>query len=405
MRTLIDRIKDVCRLHPGWLALITALALTGIGIMAIGTSDAANNSDTTYAQKQTMWLAISVGVMLLMLLPHPRIISVTSWWLLGTVLLLLLVIVLPFMPRSIVPVINHTKAWINLGIMNFQPSEVAKLVFVLAIAHYLQFRENHRTIRGLMIPFVIMFVPVALVLKQPDLGTAILFVPALFAMLVAAGAKLRHMGTLAAMAVLAVALNVAAIYTLPDSVQLLRPHQRMRIKSMISLIQGDDKYVNNHAYQQAKTLVAVGSGRLTGYGAERSATIIRFVKVPENHNDMIFGVIVNRWGALGGLTVLLLFLALIISFLLAAAKSKDPFARLAICGFAGLLFAQVAINVGMNIGLLPIIGITLPFVSYGGSSLLATFAMVGLVMNFASRRPAIINRPSFEFGNPNPITT
>jgi cell division protein FtsW (lipid II flippase) len=222
-------------------------------------------------------------------------------------------------------------------------------------------------------------------------------------MLVAAGAKLRHLGLLLGLVVVMVGLNVAVALWAPDSMQILRPHQRARIVSMVSLAQGDTRFIKSSAYQQDKAMTLVSAGGLTGYGAERSGTIVTFNKVPHVHNDMIFAVIANRWGALGVLGVLSLYLLLIVSFLLTAARSKDPLAQLSCVGFAGMIFTQVVINVGMNLGLLPITGITLPFISYGGSSLLATFIMIGLTLNFASRRPAMLARPSFEFDNPDAI--
>ena len=394
-----ERLRQLFRVHIGWIVLLAALGLTVIGIAAIGTADMAHTPATGFARRQTIWLLISLSVMAVCLVPHPKTIGHWSYPMFLCLVLLLAVIVLPFMPRSIVPIRNGTRAWINLGFMNFQPSEITKIAFVLAVAWYLRHRENYRTLRGLLVPFLIMLLPVLLILKQPDLGTAILFAPALFAVLVAAGAKLRHLGSLLGLVVLAVALNVAIIYTLPPSMQILRPHQQMRIKAMISLAKGESKYIKDEAYQQNVAQNVSGSGQLTGYGKQRAATVIGFNRLPEDHNDMIFAVILARWGWVGGVVVLSLYGVLLVSMLTTAGLTKDPFARLAIVGFAGLIAMQLFINVGMTIGLqgIPIIGITLPFVSYGGSSLLATYAMVGLVINFSATRPALVGRPSFEF--------
>lgn len=398
---LPQRAGQLLTLHVGWFVLLAALGLTLIGILAISTADHAHTPPTGFGRKQSVWLIISLTVMCVCMAPRPKQIGLYSYALFVALLLLLAVIVLPIMPRSIVPVRNGTRAWINLGFMNFQPSEITKIAFVLAVAWYLRHRENYRSLRGLLVPFLIMLLPVLLILKQPDLGTAILFGPALFAILLAAGAKLRHLGALLGLAVLAIVLNVVIIYTLPDSMQVLRPHQRMRIKAMISLTRGESKYIKDEAYQQNVAKNVSGSGRITGYGRDRAATIIGFNRLPEDHNDMIFAVIVARWGLLGGALVLLLYALLIGSMLVAAGATRDPFARLAIVGFTGLIAMQAFINMGMTIGLpgVPIIGITLPFVSYGGSSLLATFAMVGLVVNFCSARPTLVVRPSFEFGH------
>ncbi|MEX2215106.1 MAG: FtsW/RodA/SpoVE family cell cycle protein [Phycisphaeraceae bacterium] len=378
-------------MHPAWYGLVAAIGLALMGITAIGTTHG------DYSSAQTKWLVISLIALVICLVPSTKHISIVAYPLMIAIIILLIVMMLPGVPNWLVPVRNGTRAWINLKFMMLQPSELAKIVFVLALARYLRYRENYRTLGGLLVPFTIMFIPVLLILKQPDLGTAILFPVALFAVLVAAGAKLKHLGTLMGLAILAVALNVAAIYLLPESMQLLRPHQRARIVAMISQARGDQRYIDDIGYQQYKSMTLIGSGQTTGFGKERAAVIISHNKLPEDHNDMIFAVIVNRWGLKGAVGLLGLYGIMIGSMLLTAARTKDPFARLSVVGFASLLFAQMAINIGMNIGLLPIIGITLPFVSYGGSSLVATFLMIGLVLNFAMQRQSILARPSFEF--------
>ncbi len=399
MIPLPTRLTRLLQPHPGWLVLIAALALSVIGIAAIGT--VAIPEATKMAR---FWLPVSLAVMAICAVPRPRWIGYASYPLFAAVLLILILMALPFMPRAIVPMRNGARAWISIGAsITLQPSELIKVLFVLSMAWYLRYRSSYRTLRGLLVPFFIMFIPVALILKQPDLGTALLFAPTLFVMLVAAGAKLRHLGFLLGLVVLAVSVNVAIALWAPDNMQLLRPHQRARIVSMVSLAQGDTRYIKSTAYQQDKAMTLVSAGGLTGYGAERSATIIKFNRVPHVHNDMIFAVIANRWGVLGVLGVLALYLTLTSSFLLVAARSKDPLAQLSCVGFAGMIFTQVVINIGMNLGMLPITGITLPFISYGGSSLVATFIMVGLALNFASRRPAMLARPNFEFDNPDAI--
>jgi len=393
----IAQFKQLRRPGPVWWALLAAVALSGIGVMAIGTAS------PVHASIQVRWLVISLIVAALCVVPHPRLIVRASPALVGLTLALLVVVILPMMPRSIVPVRNGATCWINLRLMMFQPSELAKIMFVLALALYLRYRDSYRTLRGLLVPFGLMFVPVLLILKEPDLGTALIFVPALFVMLVAAGARLAHMASLVGLVLLAMVVNVAIIYTLPDSMQVLKPHQRQRIVAMVERVRGDDAHVQDIGYQQDKAMTLVGSGGVYGYGAGRSDTIVRFNRLPEAHNDMVFAVIVNRWGLLGGAVTLGLYLVLVGSFLWVAGGTKDPFARLATVGFAGLLFSQAAINVGMTIGMLPVTGITLPFVSYGGSSLATTYAMVGLVINFASRGAVFVSRPAFEFDRPGTV--
>jgi cell division protein FtsW (lipid II flippase) len=198
-------------------------------------------------------------------------------------------------------------------------------------------------------------------------------------------------------------INVAIIFHLPENMQILREHQRNRITSMISLTKQETRNVKSTGFQQYTAMNLIGAGGITGYSSKDSATLVDLNGLPEGHNDMVFAIIVNRWGLLGALTVLGLYFLMLSAMLLVAARSKDPFVRLTTVGFVGLIGAQITVNIGMNIGLLPIIGITLPFISYGGSSLVASFIMIGMVLNFASRRAQILARPSFEFDNPDAI--
>ena len=388
------QLRLFIRPHPGWYALIAAIILAWLGISAIQTV-----SEQHAWVQRNIWLPIAAVAMLITMLPSPRWIGHMAYPLMGVSILLLVFVLLPFVPQSIVPVRNGSRAWINLGFMMFQPSEMAKVVFVLSLAWYLRFRENHRTLFGLLVPFGFMFVPLLLILKEPDLGSALLFAPTLFVMLVAAGAKLRHLSTLLGIAVAMIAINVAIVLWAPDSMQVLKSHQRSRIESMYFEWRGDDRMAQDEGYQQRVAKRMIAAGGTTGYGKERAATIIDYNHLVFDYNDMIFPVIVNRWGLLGGLGTMALYGVLVGSILLVAARSKDPFARIACVGFGGMIFTQASINIGMTIGLLPITGITLPLISYGGSSMLFTFIMVGLVINFAARRPQMLARPSFEFDN------
>jgi len=392
------QIKLFAKPNAGWYALIAAMILAWLGINAIQTVSPEHSH-----MQSGRWLPVAVAAMLAMLVPTPRWIGHMAYPLMAVAIFLLAFVIAPGVPESIVPPRNGSRAWINLGFMMFQPSEMAKVVFVLALAWYLRFRANHRSLAGLMIPFAIMFVPLILILKEPDLGSALLFAPTLFVMLVAAGAKLRHLFAIMGISIAMIALVVALVIFAPDSMQVLKDHQRSRIESMYFEWRGDDRMAQSEGYQQRVAKRMVAAGGLTGYGATRSATIIDYNDLPFDYNDMIYPVIVNRWGIFGGLGVMGLYGVLVGSILLVAARSKDPFARLSCVGFGGMIFTQATINIAMTVGLMPITGITLPLISYGGSSMLFTFIMVGLVLNFASRRPQMLARPSFEFDNADAI--
>ncbi len=404
MSDWLDNLLRFLRPNAAWVALGAALLLTWVGVEAIGTVRA------DYAARQFQWLPLALIVLVVFMLPHPKLLGPLAYPGLLFCLLLLVFVLLSFVPRTVVPRINGATSWINLGVMNFQPSEATRVFFVLALAWYLRFRDNHRTLRGLLVPFVIMLIPVGLILKQPDLGVALLFGPTLLVVLIAAGAKLRHLGTIVGLGVLLIAINVVLVsFSSPETrggsnyAPWLATHQQMRIKSMLDLATGGDRYVQTAAYQQDKTMTLIGAGGAAGNGAERSAVLFDYNFIPELHNDMIFAVVVNRWGLLGAWGVLALYLVMALAILSVAARSKDPLARLSCVGFAAMILTPAVINIGMCLGWMPVTGITLPFVSYGGSSLLFSFAIIGLVLNFAARRPKPLARPSFEFDHADAI--
>ena len=385
MRT---RHRIVAALLPGvgWLPLGAALLLTAIGIRAIQLVDPAA------ATKQMIFLPVALAAMLLMVLPHHRRLVDFAYAAFVVFLVLLVVLLLPFMPESIVPVRNGARRWFNLQVadMLMQPSELMKIAYVLALACYLRYRENYRTIPGLLAPLVITFVPMGLILVEPDLGTAMIFLPVLFAMLIAAGAKLRHIA----------AIVLIGLILMPAMYPLLQPHQKQRIVAMISQVRGETKHRAGIGFQGYKAQTLVGAGRVAGHDRDHARVLVEYNALPEPQNDMIFAVICTRAGLVGGAAVIVLYLVFIGGSLLAAALNRDPFARLVAVGIAAVVLTQMFVNTGMTVGILPITGMTLPFVSYGGSSLVANFLMVGIVLNIAASRPIILGRPTFEFDRP-----
>ena len=392
---VLERLRDLARPNFGWLTLAAALGLTFTGIEVMRLLDPPDILNP--AAKQQRNLVIALVAMAAMILPHPRLIGSSAYGLFGIALGLLIFVLIPFIPESIVKPVNGARSWINLRVMNFQPSEMAKVTFVLSLAWYLRYRGNHRRLLGLLPPFLFMLVPVGLIIVEPDLGQSLAFGPALLVMLVAAGAKLRHLASLLLIALLVITVNIAIVLWAPPGMQILKPHQQKRITSMIRLASGDRSQVQTDAYQQDKAMTLAGAGGWNGRGAETSSKLLDYYSLPEAHNDMIYAVVVNRWGLLGGAALMGMYGVLVGSMFAVAAVTKDPLGRLSCVGFAGIFLAQAVINIGMTVGVLPITGITLPFVSYGGSSLLFSFIMVGLVMNFASRRRVFMSRPSFEF--------
>ncbi|MDF1869262.1 MAG: FtsW/RodA/SpoVE family cell cycle protein [Phycisphaerales bacterium] len=389
--SIFDAVKVM---NAAWLTLIASLALTLIGIYSIDVAEGSvresgTNPMAAEALKQLVFLIVGLMACVVIALPHYKIIGMFSVLMYAVGLGLLVFLMLPGVPSWLVTPRNGAKAWINLGVADFQPSEVMKIAFVLLVARYMRYRSAHRKIRGLVVPGIIAAVPVALITLQPDLGTASLFVPALFAMLIAAGARLRHLTLI----VLCAAMAAPAAYP------LLRPHQKSRIVGIVKQFRGDDSDSHGINYQSTRAQTLIGAGQVTGISDPQARALVRYNSLPEDHNDMVFAVVVDRFGLIGGIFVLGLYVMWIGGALLVAGSCRDPLGRMIAVGIPAFIAAQVIINVGMNLGMLPIIGITLPFVSYGGSSLLTCWVMTGLIVNVALHRPRPPYRASFEYAD------
>lgn len=391
----------IALVHPGWIVLCATLGLVFFGVQAIDIArpDGASGLASD-AWKQVAFCAIGVLAGAIAATPSPRVLEFFAWPFMIVVLALLVFLILPFVPASIVAPRNGARCWINLGFTDMQPSELGKVAYAMVMAVYLRKRSTYRTFAGLFLPLVITAVPMLLILLQPDLGTASLFIPALVAMLLAAGARLWHLGTACALGALFLALVVGAslFFAQRGEYPLLRRYQVDRIEAVIDRAKGDDRRASDRGFQGQAAIMVAGAGGVVGHTPDRSRALVTFSGLPERHNDMIFAVIVNRYGLVGASGVILLYLAWFGGTLLVAGNSKDPFGRLVVVGFAGIIGTQTSINIGMNVGLLPITGITLPFVSYGGSSLVSGFLMVGVIFGIAMRRPPHLWRDSFEFG-------
>ncbi len=395
----ISRVIKV--VNYGWITVIASLLLTLIGVYSIDlglNSEGGGGLDSmsTTAIKQLVFLFVGMIACVVIALPHYKVVTAFSWLLFFICLGMLVFLLIPGIPSSIVTPRNGARSWINLGVTDFQPSEVTKIAFVLAVAQYMRYRSEHRRMRGLVVPGIIAAVPVALITVQPDLGTASLFVPALFAMLIAAGARLRHLTLI----VLCAAMAAPAVYP------MLRPHQKDRIVGIVKQFQGDTATNFDINFQASRAQMLIGAGQVNGMGDDMTRAMVRYNKLPEQENDMIFAVVVARFGFVGGAVLLMLYGVWVCGALIVAASCREPMGRLIAVGIPAFIATQVVINVGMNIGVVPIIGITLPFMSAGGSSLVTCWLMTGLIVNVAFHRPKPPYRSSFEYADddgPDPL--
>ena len=360
MNSLRDILLRVVTTRAAWPILISVALLCAMSLAALEVVSPER------FKKQEVWLMIGAGVILVALLPHYNVLGAVAYALYGVTIVLLVAVMLA-------PKVANTHRWFVFpGGTQFQPSEVAKIAFVLALAWYLRYRQDLRTVNGLMVPFAMAFVPFVLILIEPDLGTALLFPLVLYAMLLAAGASLRHL----------VIIAVLALVAMPGAYPFLKPYQQERLKSQLLFLM--DK--GETPYQQMQSMVAIGSGGTSGQGKE-AAGPIRQGLLPAAYTDFIFAVVGTLWGFAGCTLVLLFYLGFFAASVEVASTARDMFGRLLVIGLACMILFQAVINLNMTIGPpMPVVGVSLPFMSYGGSSLLASMLAVGLLLNVSVRR-------------------
>lgn len=362
-----------------WLLPLCALALMGVGVTGLVRGDELQG-DGGYAVRQAVWMLLGVPVMFAVTWFPYRRLRRYSYALYALCLVLLVAVY--FFPAK-----NYAHRWIPLGVADLQPSELAKLAYILTLAHYLRHRSNYRTLLGLVAPFIITAVPVVLILREPDLGTSLLFFPVLYAMLFAAGARLRHL----------VGVGVMGAALLPALWMVMSAEQKSRITAVFTQADGGPPPPGDgYHLHQSKTMLALGGA----WGSELAGMPLSDAsayRLPASRTDFIFCLIGERWGLWGALGVFLLYAILLARGLLVATATQEPFGKLVVIGILSLLATQVIINTGMTVGLMPITGLTLPLMSYGGSSLITTCAALGLIMNVGLRPDFEVRGEPFRF--------
>jgi cell division protein FtsW (lipid II flippase) len=366
---------------PAWLFVGAALFLSLVGISAIGTTR------PELATRQAVFLVVGLAAAALVTVVPPRSMRVLCWAVLAVSVALLVFVLLPFVPRSLVTPRNGARAWINMGAADFQPSELAKIAFILCLSQWYALQGSPRTLSSLAVPAGLAAGLVGLIVLEPDLGSALLFAPTFLAITIVAGVKLRFVWlTLLAAAVIAPLGYFVA----------LKPYQRARIDAIVAQVKGDDRYETTIGFQGWRAMRLVGAGGVLGNDRERARALIEFNKLPEEHNDMVFAVIACRFGMLGASMVLAAYGIFAFGAFSMAMLARDGFTKLVAVGIGALLFAQMTVNIGMTIGLLPITGVTLPFTSYGGSSLLSCWVLTGILLGIGIRPPSGAEKDPFD---------
>lgn len=360
-----------------WTLLFTVLALSALGAAFIWSTTHWTPVRDAYAGQQLRWIAVALLALIVI-----ASVDYARWAELSYPAYALVLIALALVPVFGIRA-NNAQRWLlvpGTG-MQFQPSELAKIVVVMALARYLRYQKQFAGFASLLPALLIAGVPMAMVLVQPDLGTTLVFIPALFAMLYVAGARWRHLGAL-------IAAGVAAVPILWFFV--MGPAQRGRITSFINP-EADPFGAGWHLRQ---SMAAVASGGLAGEGFSSGAPVL-LSRGFAGHTDFIFATISHEWGFLGGLLLLMLIFLFFSRGFEIARASREPYGRLLVTGFMAMLAFQVVVNIGMTLRLCPITGVTLPFVSYGGTSLLVCFVMAALTLNVGMRRKPVLAPGSF----------
>ncbi|MGD8500426.1 MAG: FtsW/RodA/SpoVE family cell cycle protein, partial [Phycisphaerales bacterium] len=392
--------------------LAAALILIGIGIATIysvghpAEQSPAGETENLggYWKKQIIFAVVGMAGFIAVNSISYRRFGALSYWIFAGILVLLAallvskyVVVLPFAkPKQG----TYRWIWFTVGgrtLPSIQPSEFCKLAYILALAWYLRYRSNYRNFKALIGPFALALLPMVLILPEPDLGTVLLMMPILFTMLFVAGAKVKHL-----LIIILMALLVSPLLWFK-----MENYQRIRISSVLlqnawireqagkhpqlgEILVGtrfsEKQWKSDWGWHLIRSKYAIASGGATGYGF-RQGPFVKYDFLEARHNDFIFAIIAQQWGFWGCLAVLGLYVIIIGCGLEIAANNIDPFGRLLATGIVAMFVVEVIINVGMTVGLMPITGLTLPLVSYGGSSLLVSMAAVGLLNNVGRRRP------------------
>ena len=346
--------------------LFSVLAIIAIGLVVLYSASREYHAQNIIV-RQAVW--IFVGLILLFLvskLDYQGLVNAA--YIIYAINLVFLVLVLFFGETR-----GGSHRWISLGPFNFQPSELAKITLVLALSSYIGRGRGHVKEIGFFLRSLLFVLPFfVLILLEPDLGSALILIPVALAMLFVAGANIKHIaGTI-----------LIGTCSLPFFWHLLKDYQKARLFVFIN--PNVDPLGSGYTIIQSK--IAVGSGGIFGKGW-LAGTQNQLNFLPERHTDFIFSVVGEEWGFVGALVLIFLYSLAVYRMVKIIDTTPNLFGKLLATGLMTIFSLQVAINIGMTMGFLPIVGLTLPLISYGGSSLIVTLICIGLILNIGIRRP------------------
>ncbi len=424
-----------------YLLVVTATILVFIGILMIYSSgfDPIDKINSGLYKKQIIWFIISFIVMIAVSFVNYKVLGDYSLHIYLFILVLLILTTIFGTP------IRNTRAWIDFGFFSIQPSEFMKLALVIIIAKYLEIRERDvRNLRELLIPSILTIVPVLVIIMQPDFGTAFVLIPVLFTMLFVGGADVSHLVAIISIATIALVVPIILTYRewvgaessniildffqdadlllivsgvlfiiaiatyalhfflikkiyrklyIPSIVlslglffsiliqNLLKEYQKKRILVFLN----PDLDPHGSGYNVIQSKIAIGSGGFFGKGfLKGSQSQLGFL--PEKSSDFIFSVVAEEWGFIGALIVIAFLSIIVLRGIQIALESKDKFGALLASGIVALFFFHIFINIGMGVGIMPVTGLPLVFVSYGGSNLALSMISIGILINIRMKK-------------------
>lgn len=344
------------------------LALTVIGILNLYSATFGIESEAHYWKTQILRFGMGAAVAVGVFFVHYRVLERFAY--VAYVVNILLLIGVLVLGRNIL----GAKRWLDLGFISLQPSEFMKITIAWTLAKYFHDDQQRASysLRTLFIPSILVLIPVLLVMAQPDLGTALIILAT--ALVIFLFVKVNPKLLAAAVLLAIVLMPVAYKFVLKD-------YQRQRIITFLN------PYVDpkGAGYNSIQSMIAVGSGGVTGKGFKQGTqSQLRFL--PEHHTDFIFSVYSEEYGFIGSFILLCLFIAFLSQCLKIAYSSNDKFGMLFSVGISTIFFFHILINIGMTVGLMPVVGVPLPFMSYGGSFLMACMFAVGILTNIANKK-------------------
>jgi rod shape determining protein RodA len=377
-----------------WLQLtaISSLVVIGVAFVFSATSTDTSASTKWYNQvfvRQIIWSIAGLSAALVVCVVDYHVLarwSFVGYW--GAIVLLILVFIIG-------PVKWGAQRWIDLGFFQFQPAEFAKLAFILAMGNFLSRPTDElRQPRIFWKAVGLMILPFLLILKEPDLGSALIFLPMGLAMMFVAGVPLRYLGRLVGGGTAMILLIMVDVLYAPPQWQIkLEDYQKRRLLVYFGLdgVPPDAtpaqraearKAMRNYSYNVDQALISVGSGGMFGKGFRQGTqNALGYLPKDVAHNDFIFSVIAEEKGFMGSVTVIALYSVVLFTGIRIAGQARDRLGKLLATGIIAMWFSHIFINIGMNIRLMPVTGVPLPLLSYGGSSVICSLIAAGLLQN------------------------